>query len=71
MPLVLIIAVAALALLFWGFQFVQLMMLEDSDFPGRYDKILWFILFCTTFLLAPFLFIAWKKAIMRFRQGGG
>lgn len=70
MPVLLIIVVAALALVFWGYQLVQLMMLEDSDFPGRYDKILWFVLFCATFLLAPFLFIAWKRAIMRLRMSG-
>ena len=64
-----ILAVLAVFALFWGFQLVQLMMLDDGDFPGRYDKILWFVLFCTLFVLAPFVFIAWKRATMSYRIG--
>ena len=62
-----ILAVGVVYLMFWGFQLVQLMMLDDGDFPGRYDKILWFVLFCTFVLVAPWVFIAWKRATMSYR----
>ena len=53
--------VIALACL-WAYQFAQLMLLRDNDFPGRFDKSLWVAAFV---LLAPvtvFAFIIWKRA---------
>jgi len=48
--------------LFWVFQFAQLMMLEDSLFRGRFDKVIWGGAFIFTAPLAPFAFLAWKAA---------
>ena len=58
-----LIAVAAF-FVFWLFQFVQLMMFADNDFPDRYDKILWCISFHTLFFVAPFGFLFWKRAYL-------
>ena len=48
--------------IFWVYQFVQLMLLSEADFPGKYDKCLWAAAFIITFLLAPFAFFGWKYA---------
>jgi hypothetical protein len=40
-----------------------MMALGDSDYPGRYDKTLWFITFIIFSIVAPFLFRGWKNAI--------
>lgn len=60
--------VGIILVLLWAFQFVQMMLLEDTDFPGRYDKILWLVTFITFFFIAPFLFMAWKNGIKHYRQ---
>jgi hypothetical protein len=54
--------------LFWVYQFVQLMLLADSDFPGRYDKILWGAAFVFAFPVTPFAFLWWKTAFRAMRQ---
>ena len=61
--------VSIILVLLWAFQFVQLMLLEDTDFPGRYDKILWVVVFIVLFFLAPLLFMAWKSGYKHYRQG--
>ncbi len=48
--------------IFWVFQFVQLMLLSDGDFPGKYDKCLWTAAFILAFFVAPFAFKGWKSA---------
>ena len=58
-PVLLIYIVFAI---FWLFQFIQLMLLADSDFPGKHDKILWVAAFICVFLIAPIAFLYWKKA---------
>jgi hypothetical protein len=51
-----------LILFLWISQFVDLMSMSDSDFPGRYDKALWVVSFIVFFfLLAPLAFIFWKQ----------
>jgi hypothetical protein len=47
---------------FWVYQFVQLMLLSEANFPGKYDKCLWTAAFIIAFLLAPFAFLCWKSA---------
>jgi hypothetical protein len=47
---------------FWVYQFVQLMLLSEVDFPGKYDKCLWTVAFILAFVLAPFAFFGWKIA---------
>jgi hypothetical protein len=48
--------------IFWICQFVQLMLLSEADFPGKYDKCLWTAAFILTFILAPLAFVVWKHA---------
>ena len=51
----------------WLFQFIQLMLLSDSDFPGKHDKVLWVAAFICVFLIAPLAFMYWKKAYVSLR----
>lgn len=67
MPLVLIAALFLLLCAFWVYQFVQLMLLSDSDFPSRYDKVLWVAVFVFVGALAPFAFLLWKRAYLEVR----
>ncbi len=48
--------------IFWIYQFIQLMLLSDTDFPGRYDKALWTAAFLLAVFLAPFAVLGWKYA---------
>ncbi len=54
--------IAILFCIFWIYQFVQLMLLSEIDFPGKYDKCLWTAGFILTFVVAPFAFLGWKYA---------
>jgi hypothetical protein len=47
---------------FWVYQFVQLMRLSETDFPGKYDKGLWTAAFVLAFPAAPFAFLGWRHA---------
>ena len=60
--LLLLIAIVALIVI-WCKEFIFMMALGDSDYPGRYDKTLWFITFFILSVFAPFLFRGWKNAI--------
>jgi hypothetical protein len=40
------------------------MLLADEDFPGKYDKALWFTAFILLTLLGCGLFIWWKQAYL-------
>ena len=53
---------------FWVYQFVQLMLLSDSDFPGKHDKVLWGAAFVLAFPVAPFAFLWWKTVYRMMRQ---
>jgi hypothetical protein len=61
MQILLLIPAIALCI-FWSLQFVQLMLLSDSDFPGKYDKCLWTAAFIFAFFFTPFAFMGWKSA---------
>lgn len=63
--ILIILAIAAPAFgIFWLWQFVQLMLLSDVDFPGRYDKPLWAATFLFVWPAAPFAFLAWKSGYL-------
>ena len=66
--IVAIFLIVILWICFWICQFVSLMLLSDSDFPGRHDKILWAAAFILLFLVAPFVFYYWKMAYRSMRQ---
>jgi len=51
-----------LIMVVWVYQFVQLMLLADSDFPGKHDKALWVAAFILVCVIAPFAFLWWKTA---------
>ena len=57
-----LIVVALILCIVWVYQFVQLMMLSEADFPGKYDKCLWTAAFIVAAGLAPFAFLGWKSA---------
>ncbi len=57
-----------LFLLFWGQQFIQLLLLGDSDLPGRYDKLCWTLIFIVALPVSPFLFVYWKGAYLALRK---
>jgi hypothetical protein len=69
-PLILIPYVGLVIALVWVYQFIQLMLLSDSDFPGRHDKILWVVAFVVAFPIAPFAFLWWKAAYRNMLRGG-
>lgn len=54
-------------LIFWCYQFCKLMLLSDADFPGKHDKILWFIAFCVLPIFTPFAFLSWNQAYLELR----
>ncbi len=54
-------------LVFWCYQFIELMLLSESDFPGKYDKILWAAVFFLLFFIAPIVFVGWKNAYLAMR----
>jgi len=43
---------------YWCSRVVVLMSTEDNDMPGRYDKVLWLVLFIVVPVLTPFVFDA-------------
>ncbi len=53
---------------FWGYQFLQLLMLSDADLPGRYDKLCWTAIFLAAAPAAPILFMYWKGAYLALRK---
>jgi hypothetical protein len=55
-------------LLFWGQQFIQLLLLGDSDLPGKYDKLCWTLIFILALPVSPILFVYWKGAYLALRQ---
>ena len=52
----------------WSWQFVQLMLLEDEQFPGRSDKIMWVVVFIVFWFIAPVPFMWWKKSTLHLRE---
>ena len=65
----LVVLVAAIAVVYWWCtSFVFMMGLSDSQLPGRYDKILWFVVFFTLWIFAPVVFSMWRKAHLESKQ---
>jgi hypothetical protein len=62
---VLVIALLGLLvanLFYWLSGFVELMLMPDEDFPGRFDKALWVLLFLALpVLVAPLAFSRWRE----------
>jgi len=49
-----------IAFLFWLSQLWLVVKMQDSDFPGRNDKLIWFLLVFFGFILGAFLFMVWR-----------
>ncbi len=62
------LAVGLLLIIFWVWQFAQLMALGDDIFPGRYDKILWVVAFIVLNVLTAIAFIWWKQTMVAVRR---
>ena len=45
---------------FWIVQLLSLMNMEDAQFPGRRDKVLWFVLLMLGSVLGAVVFWLWK-----------
>ena len=63
-----VLALALCMCLFWAYQFIELMLLSEADFPGKHDKSLWVAAFIFVFLIAPFAFLGWKPAYRAMRS---
>ncbi|MHC5056836.1 MAG: hypothetical protein ACYTKD_19295 [Planctomycetota bacterium] len=60
-PILALAAAVALPLvIFWACQLLSLMRMKDEEFPGRYDKVLWFIIVFFGSLLGALIFWLWK-----------
>lgn len=64
MHLIIPVGLIFMLVICWFWQFIQLMILSDSDFPGKNDKILWFLIFIIFPFIGPGAFIWWKKAYL-------
>lgn len=64
MPTIFMLIMAIAFAVFWCYQLVFLMMMEDSLFPGKQDKLIWGVLFALVAGLAPFAFLFWRKAML-------
>lgn len=65
---IMLCGLAVVFVVFWVSQFIQLMLLSDEDFPGKNDKILWFVTFILLSVIAPGLFAWWKQAYLHERK---
>jgi hypothetical protein len=60
--------IAFILAIIWCYQFVELMLLSETNFPGKHDKILWALAFCALPPLAPFAFSYWMHAYLLVRN---
>lgn len=65
--LILLTSLFLIGALVWVFQFAQLMALEEEDFPGPHDKILWVIVFVVANVFAAGAFRKWKETMLQMR----
>jgi hypothetical protein len=56
-----VIGLFLLVVILWLYQFIDLMLMSDEEFPGRSDKALWVVVFLALFVMvAPIAFGLWK-----------
>jgi len=65
---ILFLAIGLVLILFWIFQFANLMRLEDDQFPGQYVRFAWIAAFLVLWPFAPFAFLLWNTG-PRHRHG--
>jgi|GEM_PF-6714483 len=59
--MVVLIALGIALVVFWIVQLVTLMEMKDAQFPGRHDKVLWFVLMLICSVLGACVFWAWRQ----------
>jgi len=65
---ILFLLVGLVLILFWIFQFANLMRLEDDQLPGQYARFGWIAAFLVLWPFAPFAFLLWNTGPRR-RKG--
>ena len=60
--------IAFILAIIWCYQFIELMLLSEADFPGKHDKILWALAFLALPPLTPFAFSFWMRAYLVVRS---
>ncbi len=60
MGALLLLIIVFLFILWWLFEFILLMSLEDHLFPGKSDKCIWGILFIILPFIAPLAFALYR-----------
>jgi hypothetical protein len=63
MPIIMLIIAIAFAV-FWCYQFIFLMMMEDYLFSDKEDKLIWGLVFALVAPMAPFAFLFWRKTVL-------
>jgi ABC-type branched-subunit amino acid transport system permease subunit len=61
LPLLLLMGVLIFVIILikvWFRSLTTIMITKDDQFPGKYDKILWIILFLLVPIFAPFIYIS-------------
>lgn len=64
-----VLVVSFVLIVLWVVYFAQMMSLADAEYPGKHDKILWFVVFLLFFFLAPFAFWIWKNFYLFDQRG--
>ena len=64
--LAIVLIIASVLFIFWLSQMIALMSMKDEEFPGRHDKILWFIAVFGGFVGGALAFRLWR--IKRFDE---
>ncbi len=54
--------------IFWIVQFVMLMGMPDSAFPGKYDKVVWGLAMVVLTVVAAVAFREWRYGMERKRK---
>ncbi|MBX2850411.1 MAG: PLDc N-terminal domain-containing protein [Phycisphaeraceae bacterium] len=62
---ILIIVFGLLLLVFWITQFISMMNMDDSDFNGRYDKLIWASVLIFLNIFGAIVFWIWDSARMK------
>ena len=57
---IVIIIIGLIAFLFWLSELRIVIKMHDSDFPGRNDKLMWFMLVFFGSILGALLFMIWR-----------
>lgn len=60
MGILAIVLIAIALVVFWLSQMVGLMDMKDNEFPGKHDKILWFVALLIGSFAGALAFLLWR-----------